>query len=133
MKDEFRKSYLATDYLVDELNLKINVGNRHPDLDEFCKRSGVESWAYLTAWNPKSMQVSEEMNLLYNLNLQRALKDYEFYSGLGLSQNEDWPGEESFLILGLSKVHAMNLAQRFNQNAFVYGRVDDSAQLVWTY
>lgn len=57
---ELEKSYRATDYRVNEFpDESIRIGNRHGFLDRLLVEKGLKTWAYITAWNPYSRDLSE--------------------------------------------------------------------------
>jgi hypothetical protein len=50
--------------------------------------------------------------------------------GVGQHPLNDWPGEPSVLVLGLSLESAKVLAQDYEQNAFVWAGADATPQLI---
>src|SRR5687767_9767003 len=62
---DLKESYLRTAYTArtgDGSALVIRVGRRHPELDALLAETQASSWAFITAWNPWSRQLSEEAN-----------------------------------------------------------------------
>ena len=67
------------------------------------------------------------MEKLKNVLRARSLRWLE---GLGQHPSNQWPGEPSVLILGLSLAAAKVLAEDFEQNAFVWSGAGAMPQLV---
>ena len=88
--------------------------------------------AFITAWNP----FSEQLSLLKNEERQNALKaelkrrGLKFIDGIGQHPSNNWPGEPSVLVLGLSKEAAKSLAGHNEQHAFVWAASDAIPELV---
>jgi len=78
--------------------------------------------AFITAYNPKSMELSREQNE----ERQRALKQelhslgYPCYEGLGQPEDASWQGESSFLVLNITEEEACRLRDKYGQLAIVY-------------
>ena len=51
--------------------------------------------------------------------------------GFGIPANDGWEAEKSLLILDISKTKALQLAEKFEQNAFVFGKLSGVPSLVW--
>lgn len=128
--------YRATTFLVDHpggQNISIRVGQQHSALDEIITPLGA-TWAFLTAANPRSIVLTESENAARNSSLIECVSaaGYPFWPGSGISDYSDWKPEESLLVVGMSKDESDRFAQRYDQNAFVYGEVGGVAELVWT-
>ncbi|TGL60874.1 DUF3293 domain-containing protein [Leptospira sarikeiensis] len=120
--------YLGSEYIVFDPELIIKIGEKHPELDLFLKQKQVSTWAFITAYNPKSKLLSPEENRLRNQNLEKEIARFEFKKGVGRKGN--W-SEESYLVLGGSLDFVLNLGRKFDQNAFVYGEIDSEAKLIF--
>ena len=77
-----------------------------------------EAFAVLTAWNPKSVRLSDNENRINNQRLQQALIGYDWVGLLVGDEDFCWY-EESFAVCMLL-VEAQNLARKFAQNAIYY-------------
>jgi hypothetical protein len=92
----------------------------------------VECSTFLTACNPFSQALTDEANELRQKTLEAELATHslEFLGGIGQHPSNQWPGEPSFLILGLTLEAAKKLCHRFEQNAFVWSGSDGTPQLI---
>jgi len=92
----------------------------------------VECSAFLTACNPFSQALTDEANQQRQkaLETELATRSLEFVGGIGLHPSNQWPGEPSFLIFGLTLEAAKKLGHRFEQNAFVWSGSDGKPQLI---
>jgi len=135
----FVSFYKDTLYLVDAFpEESIRVGAYHPFLDELLEENGYQEWAYMTAWNPYSIDLSSFGKGIRNLERNRKLLEtiqeegWPFYPGKGVGkdpQGRVW-SEESFLILGISKADSERLAAFWEQNSYLYGKRGKVAELM---
>ena len=128
------QAYRATSYETDgPPKFILHVGRRCPMLDTYLIERGLNSWAFLTAENPRSSLLSVTENEARNAQLAVLIKrqGYPYLPGKGIPATADWLPEHSFLMLGIAKATATELARQFDQNAYVYGRVGEAAELVW--
>lgn len=108
------------------------VSQRNEALAALHETAGVQSSAFVTAWNPYSQQCDDKTNG----NRQNALADeltklgLRFVDGIGQHPSGEWPGEPSFLVLGMSLEAAKELGARYDQNAIVWCGRDAVPQLV---
>jgi hypothetical protein len=132
---ELEQVYRSTHYVVRRGggDLVIVIGTLCPALDELIKDRGSTSWAFLTAWNPYSRQLSGEENALRQNTLFEKLGSLglSFLHGAGQDPLGKWPPEESVLIIGAELETAVPLAKEFQQNAIVFGRIGEPAELIW--
>ncbi len=133
--DELKQAYWNTNYIINKnsifkegltlhINKVTNLKNALPELKE---------WAFITAWNPNSIQLSKQENEQKNANLLDDIssKGYISHLGSGISQDGKW-SEDSFFIENISKEEALVYALKYEQCAFVYGKVNQVSELIWT-
>jgi hypothetical protein len=134
MDDELECSYRRTSFCADtpcgELRLRIDLPDAR--LDALLERMDARSWAYMTAFNPGSIQPSEADNLARQDRLERTVREtgLVFFCGEGVGDDGRWPPEPSILILGIARADAVALGQRFGQRAIVYGETGGSPELL---
>jgi len=132
---ELEQAYLATFYHIfaPPGRLTIRVGQLHPNVDQLLDQHDSHSWAYVTAHNPGSGRLPEEENQRRQLGLEEEVtrEGWKFYRGEGVSVHDNWPPEQSVLIVGIGKEDAVKLARRHGQAALVYGERGQQARLVW--
>lgn len=128
-----RQAYETSHYLVDKPSLSIRIGELHPELDGHLSKTEFTHWSYLTAWNPGSRRLSQEENAARQdalLQIVGAL-DLPYAEGRSTHPTNDWPDEESVLIIGIELAQARALARDFGQLAFVTGSIGEAARLEW--
>jgi len=132
LNKELIESYKATTYFVSSLNLHIRIDEKNPMLELTLKNQGAKTWAFITAWNPKSRELSLAENQTRNQNLLAQLKSQGFstYEGIGIPDDGDWTPEESLFIPCISRQYATELGIQYGQNAIVFGEVGKIAELV---
>lgn len=108
----------------------INVGKKSHDLASL--PGSEKGAAYVTAFNP----LGELIDDLKNQTLQNDLlswldcEGYGYINGIGIDPQEQWPGEDSVLILGIDLESAAAVGNRFNQNAVVWAGADAVPKLI---
>lgn len=126
------QAYRETHFCVDgETPMTLLVGQRNEALAALHEASGVESSAFVTAWNPYSQQCDDKTNG----NRQNALADelivlgLRFVQGVGRHPSSTW-AEPSFLVLGISLEAAKELGTRYEENAIVWSGAGAEPKLV---
>jgi len=135
------RAYLDTNYEVGmsgaggegvEDSFVLNVGSACANLLTLHKRHGIDCSAYITPCNPLGIALSDSENeiRLNTLRTQLQKRSLRWLEGVGEHPDGQWPGEPSFLILGLSLESAKLLATEQEQNAFVWVAKDGIPKLV---
>ncbi len=96
------------------------------------KRHRVDCSAYITALNPYSQILADEANAERHAALGREIGQRSLASieGIGEHPSNQWPGEASYLIFGLTLEAAKTLGTRLDQNAIVWTGADAVPQLI---
>jgi hypothetical protein len=133
---ELEAAYRATDYRVDGSSgpFVIHIGSICQPLEHLLGENAVSSWAYITACNPKSRQLSIAANAERMRQLEAAISaaGFQFLRGAGAGSAGDWPPEPSILILGIDEHAALEVAKQFEQHAIVCSQKGEPARIVWT-
>lgn len=93
---------------------------------------GATCSAFLTACNPESQPLPEELNAVAQMALRRELDNrrMRYLDGLGIDPSGEWPAEPSLLVLGISLDAACEIGARYRQNALVWCAEDAVPRLV---
>ena len=132
MSNDLKESYLNTHYKVDAFVQPIHIGRVSAEADALLAANRLEEWAYITAYNPLSVALPPAENEKRNLELLNDVKRYIVIPGEGQGKDGAWPAEKSFFVAGITLDDAQQLAARYGQHAFVYGRLHRAAELVET-
>jgi len=127
------QAYLETHYHVHGgAPTTLTVGEANPQLAALHDEAGVACSAFITAWNPFSEQQDPARNHERQQALAQTLQQrgLAFIDGIGQHPSNEWPGEASFLVLGLGLDDARALGTQFGQNAIVWSGADAVPQLV---
>lgn len=122
--------YLATTYEA-EGGIRLRVGEWCPSLEEELRRRGARAWAYLTAWNPRSIPLSSEVNRDAQARLEKELAARGIAYLSGASRPDDGSPPEPSVLAFSSREEAEALGRAFCQNAIVAGELGGVAELVW--
>jgi hypothetical protein len=127
------RAYEETHYRVlGETPATLRIGVPSPALAALHRACGVDCSAFVTAANPFSILTDADANA----HRQAALADelrregLRFIEGIGEHPSGQWPGEPSFLILGLPLDAAKQLGARHAQNAIVWCGANAVPQLI---
>jgi hypothetical protein len=133
-KEETYKAFAETNFIVKptkDRSIVLKIDETTDDLQTFFP--GIETWAFITAWNPLPLVLSLEENRKRNEELENELKNngLQYTLGLGISADEKW-SEESFFVENISIEKANELAKKYGQLAFVFGYNNNEAALIYT-
>jgi hypothetical protein len=126
-------AYSQTDYRVDATPpFALRIDEASAELAVHYKKARVASCAYITAFNPYSKQLDEARNQERLAALERELahRGLTFIPGVGLHPSNEWPGEPSFLVMGLSLEAAKIIGRKYEQNALVWCGQDMVPRLI---
>jgi hypothetical protein len=127
---ELVDAYLSTSFVVFNPAINIKIGEINSELNRLLNEDGVTEWVFITSVNPYSESLSDLKNLeLYN-ELKEAVKEYKFYEGHGIGDDPQWQPEISLLVVGITREEAIRLGNVYRQNAIVFGKIDNPAELV---
>ena len=127
------KAYEETEYRVTQGHpfvLRVDVPS--PELASLYKAKSASCAAFITACNPFSRELSHAENTMRQAELAAELKRRSliFFEGVGQHPSGGWPGEPSFLVLGLALEVAKSLGKAYEQNAVIWCGPDAVPSLV---
>lgn len=110
----------------------LRIGETCPALAAAHQSCRTDSSAFITAFNPFSQVLSDELNAQRHAQLRRELdlRSLKYIEGVGQHPSNQWPGEVSYLVFGLGLEAAKNLGSKFEQNAIVWSGADATPQLI---
>ncbi len=124
------EAYKNTKYKVFEVNLTIEIGKSNQELDAILAKHNANEWAFITAFNPYSRVLTDNENKIRHIELKNLTKNYVTYEGHGVGEDPTWEPELSLLIIGISMEEASIIGKKFEQNAIVYGELNNSPGLL---
>ena len=127
------QAFLETEYRVfAEPGFTLRVGQASAELLAAQKFHRTDCSAFLTACNPYSQAFDAASNAQRQVGLAKVLKQRSlaFAPGIGQHPGNGWPGEDSFLVYGLTLEAAKALGTRLEQNAFIWSGADAVPQLI---
>ena len=132
-KDLLKNEFIETSYIIHlKKEITLKIGEYPSELLNYFPK--IESWAFITAWNPLPAILSNAQNKIRNSELlaQFHAANYETYPGIGISKNEKW-SEASFFIVNIDLEAAHSIASQFGQLAFLYGEREKRNALIFTH
>jgi hypothetical protein len=127
------QAYLETEYFAfGDASTTLRVGQANRQLAALHKAHDVNCSAFVTACNPFSQNCSDEFNAASQEALACELKRLGLMviEGIGTHPSNEWPGEPSYLVPGLSLEGAKALGRQYRQNAILWCADDATPQLV---
>ena len=126
---ELLRAYRAAIYVIyaDEGDIVLKVDEASADLAKLMKKYGVTSAALITAFNPYSVLSTAEENVRNHNRLIANIHSLglKIMAAEGADPSHIWSSEPSILILEISLEDAECLADRYQQNAFLWIPRDD--------
>ena len=133
LRPDLLRAFLETRYevILPGNSITARIGHRSPDIVRLLGALGVNHAAILTAANPFSKSLSDELNAERNMSL--AAKALELRSvvipAIGSAEDGSWK-EPSLFLAGLSQEQACNLSDHFEQNALVWAGCEEPTRLI---
>ena len=130
--NEIELAFIETNYIIHlQGEIVLRIGEIPADL--LAQIPFLETWAFITAWNPLPDILSKAENELRNAALRNHLIDHSYtvHNGIGVSKDQTW-SEESFFIENISLKDARQASAKFGQLAFVYGDRETGNRLIFT-
>lgn len=127
------QAYLETHYRVTgDSPFTLRIGVPSVELHAAHRLHQTESSAFVTACNPLGVALPDTQNALHLAQLEAELHDRQlkFLPGIGDHPTSGWPGERSYLVIGITMERAKALCVRFSQNAFVWCGADATPRLI---
>jgi len=125
---ELIAAYRATTYRVEsaELIIDLVIDQFNHELAVLHLQHRVNSSAFITAFNPYSIQTSRNANTTAHEALVRHIDSMHlpWLGGVGVGTDPNWSPERSVLV-GISFEQVNTLAHLYRQNAFIF--CDESA------
>lgn len=126
------QAYLSTKYQVQVWDgFDLRVGEYSDELQGMFNAYGMDTSAFLTAWNPLGDELGTDENRARNGRLKQDIEALGLRSakGVGTANDGGW-AEESLHVLGITFEHAVSLGNRYQQNAIVWVPGDFIPRLV---
>ncbi len=141
---ELVAAYRSTEYRVrlaagfstnSDCSFILRVDQYSVPLSQLFSASGRRCAAFITACNPFSVPQSRKANhavcaWLRDELIRHAAHPEQIIEGEGCDPSGAWPGEKSFLALGLDLETSQVLGRKFGQNAIVGAGVDAVPRLI---
>ena len=110
----------------------LRIDEPSAELRHLYKASNLACAVFITAYNPHSQAFNVAQNTERQAELARELRHGSLasFEGIGEHPSGDWPGEPSYLVLGISREAAELLGQRYEQNAIVWCAADGVPRLL---
>ena len=127
------KAYEAANYYVRTAQpFTIQISVKNDGLTTWYRKLGVTSAAFVTAYNPFGVVISDKVNKLRNKQLRSDMDALGLTSVNGFGQDKlgEWGQEDSFLIFGLNLEEAKAAGIKYEQNAIVWCGNDAIPQLI---
>ena len=128
------KTFQTTRFIVcaPDREIILRIGELNPKLNELTAKYEAFSCAFVTAWNPGSVRLSELNNQERQTQLMSEVRrrGYPFLLGRGIGESEEWPSEPSILVTGIRRESAEDLGRLFEQLAIVFAERGNPPELL---
>ena len=106
------------------------VGSKNSRAGPPSRTTRVDRWAFITAWNPGSVELPPKRTIVVRRSSDRALPTTSSIAGEGVGHDATWSPEPSLMILGIPRKEAIRLGRNFGQLAIVAGHKGFPARLL---
>lgn len=133
INSETVQAYLETEYFVrGKHDFVLRVGQFNKSLLSEHTFQGSDCSAFITAYNPHDNVIVETDNAKRHKALadELRLRSLTFVDGMGQHPTNQWLGEPSYLVFGLTLEASKTLGARFEQNAILWCGADCIPQLI---
>ena len=134
--DALLEAYRTTRFVAYDGDREIvaTVGQHAPEMDELLHRMAARSGVFITAWNPRSVVLSHELNAAAagRLEARVAAEGFRALPHRGISADPAWHPEEGLFVLDIDFDYAIAMATDFGQNAITAVALGQPAVLLFT-
>ena len=127
-------AFLSTQFIIcaPRGEIVLRVGERNPKLDDLLTTFGAMSCAFVTAWNPGSVRLTDSENAAQQSALitEVRARGHSLLYGRGAGERGPWPPEDSILIIGISRTAATEIGALFKQIAIVFAERHQAVELL---
>ena len=132
-----KQAYERTTYWVfpaPHQRFPLRCGDVSAALDLLLTLAQCQHWAFISACNPQSVQLTSAENAVRMAHLAAVVEQggWACLPALGEGAAGDWPPEQSLLVLGIQAAEALALARQFDQAALLLGTLGEPVRLAWT-
>ena len=100
----------------------LKIGEFSPELKNLFSKVNFSTGCFITAYNPESGELPNAENKILQDALYKEFKisEYHVVNGLGSDPTDQWEGEPSFFVMGISLPEAKIFGRKYRQNAIVW-------------
>lgn len=126
----YRRTRYSAD--LDGAAIVLRVDEPSPVVAAAIAAAGTPGAAFITAENPYSISLAAQDNAASQalLKSELAALGATVFEGVGQGDDPNWPGEASYLAVGISRDQACLLGRKYQQNAFVWIGANGTPELV---
>jgi hypothetical protein len=129
-------AYRATDYVLflgDGNDVTLNIGRSNNTFDHVLDARKAESAVVVTAYNPRSVVLSDAENRARHASLTALLdaRGCDYALGEGRDPSGNWQAELECVVFGISVEMGLEIARAFEQNAIVFVEKGGVPELVY--
>jgi hypothetical protein len=130
------EAYRATDYVLfvgGDADVTLNIGRRHSGFDGVLDARNATTAVVVTAYNPRSVVLSEAENAARHARLTELLESrgLDYALGEGRDPTGHWQAELECVVFGISLETGLEIARAFDQNAIVWIARGRAPELVY--
>jgi hypothetical protein len=136
LDERLLEAYRATDYVLfvgDGHDVTLNIGTPNRDFDRVLDRRHTTTAVVVTAYNPRSIVLSDTENRARHAELTALLdaRGCDYALGEGRDPTGHWKAELECVVFGIPVEAGLELARRFDQNAIVFVKRGGAPELAY--
>lgn len=132
LDQQLEAAYRKTKYTFPDQGIELLYGQNNSRLDSFLYQGNWCELCVLTAYNPFSEIQSEERNAdsLQQMKVRLEQLGFIAWKGRNVDPDQEFPDEATWWVPGMSQLLGLEIARKWNQNAFLYYTTGGNAQLI---
>lgn len=133
----FFTASMTTRYTIDipgEKSLTLSIGVPNLELDRLLSSHQASSYAYMTAYNPRSTSLSSDENQQRHQRLCRELdqRGFRYLTGNAITDTGEWEPELCVFAFDMPRSTVLELCQKYAQDGAVVGELGSAPKLMFT-
>lgn len=115
--NKLKSNFEKIKYVISGLKSIIDITNIDSNFKNYINEYDIESYCFITAFNPFGKIIKKEENIINNLKLKKELSKFKIFD----CKTKGKISEDGFLVINISINIAIEFQKKYNQVAILFG------------